>query len=141
MTSGTRFATVAILGTVFVSGGLLGAALDRQLRPAADASTETSADSTEERSRRKLIVEEVGLSAEQKAQVDSIVALGRANIRALRQQYEDEYNPLYRRAVQETREAIKGVLTPEQVLEYDRLLEEHSERRRRSDPRDDGNSR
>lgn len=141
MTSGTRFATVAILGTVFVSGGLLGAALDRQFRPSDEAATEAPADSTRQRSERKLIVEGVGLSADQKAQVDSIVALGRANIRALRQQYEDEYNPLYRQAVRGTREAIKGVLTPEQALEYDRLLEENSERRRRSNSRDDGNPR
>jgi len=138
MTSGTRFATVAILGTVFVSGGLLGALVDRQFRPVGEPTEEAAVEQRGERPERRLIVDEVGLSPDQKVQVDSIVAVSRATMKELRQRFDDEYNPLYRQAVVDTREAIKGVLTDDQRAEYDRLLEENAERRRRRNSKEDG---
>jgi Spy/CpxP family protein refolding chaperone len=138
VSSGTRFATVLILVTVFVSGGLLGAALDRRLGAEPAPVNETPENQRGERRERGMIVDEVNPSPEQKAQIDSIVALNRDRIRDLRDRLEDEYRPLRRDLVLETREAIKSVLSPEQAAEYTRLLAEYDEKRRNRDSDSNG---
>ena len=75
--------------------------------------------------RRGLIVERVGLSAEQKVQVDSVVSHARGMMRQLRADYRTGYGEL----IQSTRASIKGVLTPEQATEYDTLLDDFDRRR------------
>ena len=82
----------------------------------------------------------MGLSPEQKAQVDSIVAHYRQEMRALQDELQAElrqaYTPRYRGLLEETREEIKSVLTPDQRMEYDSLLVEHDRRRDQRRDRD-----
>lgn len=132
-----QLVSVVILVVVLVAGFLVGVAWDRSVR---SDSVDTTAPTTQtegdrrERSGRRLIVEQVGLSAEQKARVDSLVAYHRDRMEALQR----EVAPRYRAIIEATRESIKDVLTPDQRAQYDSLLAEHDRRRReRRDGNDD----
>jgi hypothetical protein len=135
-----------ILLLVLVAGSVLGVALDRRMtgrdltaqdtvsgaRPGEAAGrTNSAADSS--RDRRRLIVEHVGLSRDQKAQVDSIVAHYRARMEELQDELETElrqaYQPRYRDLLERTRDDIKGILTPAQAVQYDSLLADYDRRR------------
>ena len=91
------------------------------------AAEEEEEDRGGENRRRGLIVERVGLSAEQKAQVDSAVAHSREMMRQLRADYRSGYGSL----IESTRSSIKAVLTAEQAAEYDSLLDDFDRRRSR----------
>ena len=86
------------------------------------------------------MVEQVGLTDVQKEQIDSIVAHYRGKRDALQAQLEadlwEAYMPRSRELLEETREEIKGVLTPEQRTAYDSLLVEHDRRREERRSRD-----
>ena len=133
----TRLATILILFLILATGAVLGIALDRRIEArspsASEASPQDEAEGEESPRRRSLIVEQVGLSPEQKAKVDSIVAHYRQEMRDLQDELQAElqqaYTPRYRGLLEETREEIKGVLTPDQRMEYDSLLVEHDRRR------------
>ena len=81
--------------------------------------------------RRGLIVERVGLSAEQQVQVDSVVGHARGMMRQLRADYRSGYGEL----IESTRSSIKAVLTPGQAAEYDELLADFDRRREMGDER------
>ncbi len=148
-----RIVSVGILVLVLVAGFLMGVAWARSGaggsgEPAAAAArggTRSGQERTEGRrggSRRSLLVEQVGLSEEQKQTVDSIVDFYRSRMRALHEEFNSEYTPRYRRIVEEARESIRKILTPEQRVQYDSILAERDRRResRRSGGRrnDDG---
>lgn len=128
----TRLASMAVLFLVLAAGFLLGVAWDRTLVATPSEQGERVRDERDDRERgeRRLIVDRVGLTAEQKAQVDSIVAYHREQMDAI----QDSVAPRFRAVVQATRASIKEVLTPEQRIQYDSLLAEHD--RRREDRRD-----
>ena len=115
---------------LFGSGIVVGLALDQTA--SASPLSEVSADerSGRERGRRRLIVDNVGLSAIQKADVDSLVVFHRHRMSDLDQ----EFQPRYRAVIADLREEIKQVLTDDQRVQYDVLLAEHdatrAERRR-----------
>lgn len=139
----TRIATILILLLVLATGSVLGVAVDRRL-VAGKAGSETAeaevgkegereeGEEARRENRRRTIVEQVGLSPEQKVQVDSIVAHYRHRMRELERELENElrqaYLPRYRELVQGTREEIKGLLTPVQRIQYDSLLVEWDRR-------------
>ena len=134
----TRLTTAAILGLVLATGGVLGVAVGPRLtagsEPAegqGDPEEGSREDRSSERSgrRRTLIVEQVGLSDVQKTQVDSIVSSQRAQMRALQTEFNEAYMPRYRDLIEDTREAVRGVLTSDQRTMYDSLLVEHDRRR------------
>ena len=144
-----RLTTVFILFLVLATGSVLGIAVDRQLEaratpeeagvsgPEASGTGAGSGANVDERGdapRRRLIVEEVGLSETQKTRVDSIVGLYRERNRLLQEELQAEmqeaYRPRYRELVAETRVEIKKVLTRDQQMAYDSLLVEHDQRRR-----------
>lgn len=118
----TRLATVAILTLVFATGVLMGLVLDRSLTaaPAAEAAVAADSAATADEGPRYMF-ERVGLSADQRSVIDSIVVGHRARMSALRKQFSEEYDPQYRAIVEATRENIKGVMTPEQAAMYDSL--------------------
>lgn len=141
-----RLATILILLLVLVSGAVLGVAVDHSLEARAAASAGSSREGGSPRTeegraeeegqpsgRRRLIVEQVGLTEAQKAQVDSIFTHYRQEVRALQDElqaeFQEAFNPRYRGLVGETRDRIKEVLTPEQRVVYDSLLVEHDRRR------------
>ncbi|NJD17749.1 MAG: hypothetical protein FIA95_00465 [Gemmatimonadetes bacterium] len=120
----TRLTTVVVLAAVFAAGLLSGLAVDRALvvtPEEEEAGTEGAARSGE---RRGAMYEQVGPSEAQKAVIDSIVAEYRTAMRALHAEFQAAYDPRYEALVRETRAAIKGVLTPEQVHAYDSLIAE-----------------
>lgn len=169
----TRFATALILLLLLATGWIVGVAVDRRIwgmdgrgggpraaERADEAGEDAEAPEEGERSssrRRGLIVEQVGLSDEQHEQVDSIVAHYRYQMRELESELEEElrgaYQPRYRELLEQTRDEIRAVLTPEQQMAYDSLLVEYDrrreERRRQSanpdsggrDPRSETNGR
>ncbi len=146
-----RLVTAVVLALVFGSGVTAGLAWDRALEaaPTAEAAqAELQGEEREVRERgdrsdeghRPLLVEQVGLTTEQKARVDEIVEDSRQRMRSL----EKDTRPQYRGIIEETRTAIKTVLTTEQRAEYERLLAKHDRereehrRRRSNSSRDSG---
>ncbi|MDE0075176.1 MAG: hypothetical protein OXR82_12265 [Gammaproteobacteria bacterium] len=143
----TRAAAGGVLFATLVAGFLLGLVWSRTssaqaeprapTAPAAVAAEEADEDRGGETRRRGLIVERVGLSAEQQVQVDSIVGQSRMMMRQLRADYRTGYGEL----IESTRSSIKAVLTPEQAAEYDALLNDFDRRRELEDERERGRSR
>ncbi|MFC1659968.1 hypothetical protein ACFL3S_00700 [Gemmatimonadota bacterium] len=133
-----RLSTAAILVLVLGAGVALGMALGPRLtlrNEAGEVQSRRGGESREGRSeeasqrRRPLIVDQVGLSLEQKTQVDSIVTSQRDQMRALQEEFDEAYMPRYRGIVENTREAIRAVLTADQRVAYDSLLADHDRRR------------
>ncbi len=153
----TRLVTALLLLLVLASGFALGLAVERRVL-AEGVSTgaesgEEKEDEGEEGERsgeegasrsRSLIVEQVGLSEAQKARVDSIVGEFRTRMRSLHKEFDEAYSARYREILEDTRDEIKAVLSPEQRTAYDSLLVEWDRRRaekRRDDSSDSGSSR
>lgn len=121
------------LGLVFGSGLGLGLLWDRNLTasPGEDAPTEAR-DGERRDGRRSMLVERVGLTVDQKAEIDVIVGESRRQMKAL----SGEFQPRYRAIIRETREDLKTLLTEEQRAQYEALLAEHDARRERHRDRD-----
>ena len=146
----TRLTTALVLFLVLGTGFVLGLAVDRGLEAAGRpdrASGEARwdrrgrgpgdrPDSVPSR-RRSFLWEQVGLTEAQRAQVDSIVYRYRSEMRALHEEFDQAYMPRYHGVLEESREAIRAILTPEQRIQYDSLLVEHD--RRMEERRQDGN--
>ena len=131
-----RLVTAVVLALVFGSGVTAGLAWEptaEAARTAEPAQAEDQGGEREvrergdrsDRGRRPLLVEQVGLTADQKAQVDVIVENSRQRMRSL----EKDTRPQYRAIIEATRTAIKEVLTNEQRVEYETLLSEHDRER------------
>lgn len=133
----TRLMTVLVLIVVFGAGVALGFAADRTLgaEPAPDLAA--APDSAATSRQRRPMYEQVGPTENQKILIDSIVAKSKEDMEALHAEFRAAYNPRYQALVKETREAIKGVMTPEQVKAYDSLLAEYDQRRARRSSRED----
>lgn len=138
-----RLVTAVVLALVFGSGVTAGLAWDRA--PEATSTTAPAqagerdvreSGDRSDRGPRPLLVEQVGLTAEQKTQVDEIVENSRQRMRSL----EKDTRPQYRAIITETRTAIMEVLTAEQRAEYQTLLSEH-DREREEHRRGRSNSR
>lgn len=119
----TRMTTVVVLAVVFAAGLLLGMAVDQSSSSPGEQVTDTTR--REERGRRTPMYEQVGPSEAQKVQLDSIVREHRGEMRELQRDFREQYEAL----IQQTRDAIKGVLTPEQAEQYDSLVVEYEKRR------------
>jgi len=137
--SRTRLVTALVLAAVFGAGVLLGLAADSNLGATPPELTvdapETETETTE-RPQRRRIYDQVEPTEEQRHLIDSIIGEHRARTNALDHEMRAEYRGGFRVILLETREAIKGVFTPEQATEYQRLLYE-SDARARSE-REDG---
>jgi len=145
----TRLTTVLILFLVLAAGSVLGVAVDRRLEGRAappvarergvergdpsGGNAEGGGEAGEPTRRRRLIVEQVGLSEDQKVRIDSIVDRYRQDMRDLQDELQAElraaYTPRYRELLEQTRTEIKGVLSADQVVAYDSLLAERAQRR------------
>lgn len=134
----TRLATVVVLAAVFAAGVLMGLAADRTLgaAPAAEDGDRPEARSEE---RRPALYEQVDPTAEQSAVIDSIVGDMRTAMKALHAEFRAAYDTRYAALIRETREAIKGVLTPEQAQAYDSLVAERDRQRAERERREDRN--
>ena len=114
------------LTLLFGSGIVVGMAWERTVR--ASTSEDVSDETRSERSgeRRRMIVEEVGLTEPQKTSIDSLVSFYRDRMSELGQ----EFRSRYRVGIGGLREEIKEVLTEDQLQMYEALLEENDDRRR-----------
>ena len=137
----TRFATAMILAVVFASGVFLGLAADSGLRaegapvPSGSEVAEAEASETAEpaaEEERRYTFYEVEPNEEQLSRIEVIVAEYRDQRESIREELIEEYRTAYRaerdgryrELTLETRELIKGVLSPEQAAEYQKLLDE-----------------
>ena len=87
------------------------------------------ADSNATSTQRIPMYEQVGPDEAQKILIDSIVGEYTSSMKALHAEFRAAYNPRYQALVEDTRTAIKGVLTPEQAQAYDSILVDYEKRR------------
>lgn len=138
----TRLLGIVLLVATFLAGGVSGAAVVRRATVATTVraapvevrseSAESEQDTQPERKGR--LIDQVNLTPEQRAAIDSILQDGRERIDA----YWKETEPGYRALVDSTRARVRSVMTPEQLTEYDRL---RAERRARSRSEGQGEDR
>lgn len=131
-----RFLGIVLLAATFLAGGLSGAALERRasaepprIKRQQEKTESDQSNDDRQHGRRRSILDQVDLSAEQRAAIDSILQAGREKVDA----YWKETEPGYRALVDSTRAQVRAVLTPEQQAEYDRLRAEHRARSRAND--------
>lgn len=122
--SRTRLTTALILLVVFASGILLGFAADGRLG-AAPADMASATDPGDVDQPGTPMSRQVDPTDAQLALIDSIVKVHRARTNALDKETRAVFRQGFGEILLETREAIKGVLTPEQAVEYQRLLDEY----------------
>ena len=127
-----RMVAGTALVLLFGSGVVVGFAWDQRASAGPPEEVRTEEESRGREGRRRMIVDNVGLNAVQKAAVDSLVVFHRQRMSDL----DTEFRPRYQAVIRDLREEIKQVLTDDQRLRYDVLLAERdaerAERRRRS---------
>ena len=127
--------SVALLVVTLVAGFLGGVAWQKsQVAPVQAEAGED--DPQRDRSDRRMVIDEVGLEPDKRAEVDEIIqhfmvhmrALYaefepyRERLEALNDEYEQAYQPQQRELFRQTRDSIKAILAPEQRALYDSLL-------------------
>ncbi len=110
---------------LFGSGVVVGLAWDRTASAGTPEEVRTEEESRGREGRRRMVVDNVGLSALQKAEVDSLVVFHRQRMSDL----DTEFRPRYRAVIHDLREEIKQVLTDDQRVQYEVLLAERDARR------------
>ncbi len=125
-----KMVAASALILLFGSGVVVGLAWDSTA--SASPPEEVREDTPGERDgrRRRMIVDNVGLSVVQKAAVDSLVSFHRQRMSDLN----TDFRPRYRAVIGDLTMEIRQVLTDDQRARYDVLLaeyeEEHAARRR-----------
>lgn len=141
MSTSSRTRVALLLAITFVAGLAAGVAADRQIRPARahDGPKQGQEDHRKDRRVRGSTIErfadELGLTEEQRAEIDPILEDTRERMDELF----EPVRPQYRDLVDSTRARIEAVLTPEQVTEYRRLLEREYGNDRVRDKSDEDN--
>lgn len=127
--------SVALLAVTLVAGFLGGVAWQKS-QVAAVQADEGEDDPRRDRGDRRMVIDEVGLEPDKRAEVDEIIqhfmvhmrALyaefepHRERLEALNDEYEEAYRPQQRELFRRTRDSIKAILAPEQRALYDSLL-------------------
>jgi Spy/CpxP family protein refolding chaperone len=122
----TRLTGMAMLIVVFAAGMLAGTAFNRVLSAREPDAAAAKKCADEDRGPHS-IIDQLELAPGQRARVDSIMARRRQRTDSLWQQD----GTRIRAAVDSARAEIRGVLTPQQAAEYDRLREQHEQERLR----------
>ncbi len=120
-----RMVAAAVLILLFGSGVVVGLAWDQTASASAPRELRAEERSEREGRRRRLIVDDVGLSVVQRTAVDSLVVFHRQRMSDL----DAEFRPRYGTVIADLREEIKQVLTVDQRVTYDVLLAEHDAER------------
>lgn len=144
----TRLLSFGLLAATFLVGALSGAAVDRVLggeaveaAPAPDRH-ESDRRGPETDGRRRYVIDEVEMSADQRASIDSILARRAERLRQRRSEERQQWEQFIGAITDSTLADIKAVLTPEQQAEYERRLEEMRQRfRDRADREGDHDKR
>jgi hypothetical protein len=82
-----------------------------------------------------MLVDQVGLTEEQKEQVDSIVRYFRGRMQELHEEFDEAYMTRFRELNQIARAEIRAILTEEQRMTYDSVRADWN--RRRQERRED----
>ena len=129
MITPSAFKTNMVAGTALVllfgSGVVVGLAWDGTASARLPEEVRPEEGSRGREGRRRMIVDNVGLSVVQKAEVDSLVVFHRNSMSDL----DMEFRPRYRVVIHDLREEIKQVLTDDQRVRYEVLLAERDARR------------
>lgn len=132
-----RMLGVGLLFLMFFAGALSGMAMTRAVEaspgPATTAAERDGAVACRDGGKRTKIIDQLDLSAEQRARVDAILARRRGQTES----FWDSAGPRLRVLMDSTRAEIRAVLTPEQRAEYDRLREERRREREHDHDRRD----
>lgn len=133
----TKLAAAAVLVSVFGAGVAVGFALDRGMaRASAGERGEVRAEARDARpdgEGERWIIDRIGLSAGQRAEVDSVIRHYGGRMTDLQK----EFRPKYRAVVDSTNEAVRELLDEDQRARYDELAEQRRERRDRASRGDD----
>lgn len=125
----SRVEVTLLLALTFVAGAAAGVASDRYLF-APDARAETRVERHEDRREGQTTIErfadDLGLTAEQRAEIAPILEDTRQRMRDVF----DRVRPEYDAVVDSARARIEAVLTPEQARRYGELLQEQEQRRK-----------
>lgn len=125
----------AVLLLLTLSAGFLGGvAWHGSRQPAVtqeDGQDGQDREGGEDRSRRRLVLDEIGLDPEVRSQADEIIRHFRAEMRVLDEEFQEAYRPRQRALVTAVRDSIKTLLTAEQAMVYDSLLSVRYDRRGR----------
>lgn len=140
MSASSRTRVTLLLAITFIAGLAAGVAVDRQLlsQRGHEASKQAQEDHRRDRGVRGSTIErfadELGLTEEQRSEIDPILEETRERMSELF----EPVRPMYRDLVDSTRARIEAVLTPDQVAEYRRLLErEYGDDHDRDEPNED----
>ncbi|HEX6371800.1 MAG TPA: hypothetical protein VF006_22955 [Longimicrobium sp.] len=131
-----RMAGMALLAVTFAVGMLAGTAFGRVLS-AREPNARTAAAECEQKRGPHHIFDELELTPEQRTRIDGIMARRRERTDSL---WKTDGTRI-RAAVDSTRAEIRAVLTPDQAVEYDRLRQEHEDRKRREREAREGGAR
>jgi len=122
----------AVLLLLTLSAGFLGGvAWQGSREPAVTEEDGQDQESGEERPRRRLVLDEIGLDSEVRSQADEIIRHFRAEMRVLDEEFQEAYRPRQRALITAVRDSIKTLLTAEQAMVYDSLLSVRYDRRGR----------
>ena len=130
-----RSRLVLSLFLVFASGLLVGSLGYRlyTTEAKAKAKTEKHWDPAEWRQRyTETMRTRLGLTDEQEAHLDTILDETKARFEALEEEVTQTSRPRKRAIREQQVAAIKQMLTPEQLTEYEKLRREHAERHRKA---------
>ena len=121
----TRLLAAVVIAVVFGAGVLLGLAADSSLgaETAEVVAGEANGEAEPERRRRAPIYTQVDRTPDQQVRIDAIISEHRERTNALDKEARVTLRQGVRQIYLETREAIKGVFTPEQAAEYQMLLD------------------
>ena len=119
------------LGVVFLLGAALGGMLGYVFahRSYADAAmTPAMTDQAKRQQKVEHLAQELGLSNEQKQQLDVVLTDVRAQYRAIRKTTDPQIDQLH----QKGRERIRAILTPEQKPKFEEFLKKLDEDRKKN---------
>lgn len=136
--AGMRKASVLSIALLVVTlaAGFFGGVAWQRGQVAAVQTEDGNDDQRRDRGDRRMVIDEVGLEAGKRAEVDQIIqhflvqmrALYtefedyRDRMQALSDEYEQAYRPKQRELFRQTRDSIKSILAPDQRALYDSLL-------------------
>ena len=136
--AGMRKASVLSIALLVVTlaAGFFGGVAWQRSQVASVQTDDGGDDQQRDRGDRRMVIDEVGLGADKRAEVDEIIqhfmvqmrALYtefedyRDQMQALSDEYEQAYRPKQRELFRQTRDSIKSILAPDQRALYDSLL-------------------
>lgn len=118
-----RLISAVLLVLTLAAGFAIGMAWRSDAEPTReDEEGEVPRSREGDRGRRALVIHEVGLDPEVRAQVDEIISHFGRRMQALDREFQEAYRPRQRALIGQARDSIRSILTPRQVVVYDSLL-------------------